>query len=62
MRWPFAADGVNDLEDEAAAIFEAAAVSICAVIGNGGEKLMEEIAVRGMDFNEVKAGGEGAMS
>jgi len=58
---PRRADGVDDFEGEADAVFEAAAVLVGAVVGEGREELVEEIAVGGVDFDEVEAGGEGAV-
>ena len=58
--WPGSADGVDDLQEEAGAVLEAAAVSIGALIGERREELMQQIAVGSVDLNEVEAGGKGA--
>ena len=58
---PCGADGADDFEGEADAIVEAAAVFVGAVVGEGREELVEQVAVGGVDFDEVEAGGEGAM-
>ena len=58
---PRGADGADDFEREADAVFEAAAVFVGAVVGEGREELVEQIAVGGVDFDEVESGGEGAM-
>ena len=58
---PCGSDGIDDLQEEACAAFEAAAVSIGALIGERREELMQQIAVSGMDLNEVEASGEGPL-
>ena len=57
---PLGADGVNDFKEEADAVFKAAAVVVGSVVGEGGEEFVEQVAVGGVDFNEVKTGGEGS--
>ena len=57
---PCGADGVDDLEEQAGAIFKAAAVGVRAVVGEGREELVEQVAVGGVDLDEIEAGGEGA--
>ena len=61
MLRPCGADGVNDLEGEADTIFEASSVLVGALVGERGEELVQEIAMCGVDFDEVEAGGEGAV-
>lgn len=61
MVGPSGAHGVDDLEQKTSAVFEASAVGIGALIGERGEKLVEEVAVGSVDFNEVKAGSESAV-
>ena len=58
---PCGADGADDFEGEADAVVEAAAVLVGAVVREGREEFVEEIAVGGVDLDEVEAGGEGAM-
>ena len=60
MLGPDGADGVDDFEKQADAILETAAVGIGAVVGEGREELVEQVAVGGVDLDEVKAGGKGA--
>jgi len=60
VRGPGGADCVDDLEEKACAVLEAASVRVGALIGEGREKLVEQIAVGGVDFNEVETGSEGA--
>ena len=62
MLWPRGADGFDHFEGESGAVFEAAAVLVGAVVGERREELVEEIAVGGVDLDEVEASGEGAMS
>jgi hypothetical protein len=58
---PCGADRVDDLKQQADAVFEAAAVGIGALVGEGRKELVEQVAVGGVDFNEVKASGEGTL-
>ncbi len=57
---PHAADGSDDLAEEAGAIFEGAAVGISALIGERREKFVYQVAVRGMDFDYLETGLLGA--
>ena len=61
MLGPSGADGANDLEGKANAVVEAAAVVVGALVGEGREKFVEEVAVGGVNFDEVEAGGASAM-
>ena len=56
MRGPLGADGVNDFERQPGAVFEAAAVVVGALVGERREKLVEQVAVGGVDLDEVEAG------
>jgi len=58
---PDGADGADDLEREANAVVEAAAVFVGAVVGEGREELVEEVTVGGVNFDEVEACGAGAV-
>src|ERR1700685_1617811 len=58
---PRVANGVDNLEHKTSAVLKAAAVGIGAVVGERRKKLMEQVAVGRVNFNEVKANGEGAM-
>ena len=60
MGRPLGTDGVNDLKDEAGAVLKAAAVGVGALVGEGGEEFVEEIAVGGVNFNEIESGFEGS--
>ncbi len=62
MLRPRGAQGAGDFEREAGAVFEASAVLVGAVVRERREKLVEEIAMGGVQFDEVEAGGEGAVS
>ena len=55
MSGPFGADGVDDLDEQAGAVEEAAAVFVGALVGERRKELMEEIAVGGVDLNQVEA-------
>src|ERR1039458_1306172 len=57
---PLSADGVNHFENEASAILKTAAVCIGALISEGREELVEQIAVGGVNLDKVKARLEGA--
>ena len=48
--------GVGDLEHEAGAVFDGAAVLVGAVVRAGLQKLVEEVAVGAMDLNAIEAG------
>jgi hypothetical protein len=55
---PDLADGGEGFHEEADAIFEASAVLIRALIGEGGIKFVGEIAVGEVEFQPVESGGE----
>lgn len=58
---PCGAHGVDDLKEQAYAIFEASTIGIGALIRERGKEFVEEVAVCGVDFDEIEAGGMGAM-
>src|ERR1700722_2398174 len=60
MGGPLCADSFDDFEDQAGAAFKATAIGIGALVGERREKLMEQVAVSRVDFDEVETGGEGA--
>ena len=60
MSWPLGANGVHHLQGETSAILKAAAVGVSALIGERRKKLMEQVAVRRVNFNDVEAGFERA--
>ncbi len=60
VRRPYRAHGVGDFEREAHAVFAAAAVAVGALVGDGREELVDEIAVRGVNFDDVESGLVGA--
>ena len=55
MRGPIVANRIDDLQHQARAVLEAAAVCICALVGERREKLVQQIAVCGMDLDELEA-------
>lgn len=55
MLRPRGAEGLDDFERKAGAVFEGTAVVVGAVVGERGEKFVEEIAVGGVDFDDVEA-------
>ena len=48
-------DGVDDLFQDAGAVFQAAAVFVPAVVGDGAEKAVDEVVVGGVDLHPVQA-------
>ena len=61
VRRPAARTASTTSSSEADAVLEAAAVGVGALIGERREELVNQVAVGGVDLDEVKAGGEGAM-
>ncbi len=61
MFGPGSADGVDDAEEQADAVFKAAAVFVGALVGEGREEFVEQVAVGGVNLDEVEAGAEGAL-
>ncbi len=53
---PGACDGVGDLEHQPGAVRERAAVAVLAQVAVGGEELVQQVAVRAVDLDEVEAG------
>jgi len=49
------ANRIDHLERQAAPVFKTPAVGIGALVGQGRQKLMEQVAVSGVDFNQVEA-------
>jgi len=58
---PSAANCIDDLEQEVGAVFKAAAVGVGALVGERREELVEQIAVRGVDLDDVESCGVGAL-
>ena len=56
MGRPLFAHRVHHLQNEPGAILKAAAVCVAAMVGQRRKKLVQQIAVRGMNFNHVEAG------
>ena len=54
------ADAVDDLEQEARAVFGIAAIGVVAPVEFGAEERADEIAVRAVQFDAVEAGAFGA--
>src|SRR5436190_2078162 len=52
----FAAYGLDDLDAEAHAIEVGAAVLVVAAVGERGEELVHQVAVRAVDLEHVEAG------
>ena len=58
---PCGANGVDDLEQQAGAVFKTAAVGIGALVGKRRQELMNQVAVGGVNLDEVKARREGPL-
>ncbi|MPM98679.1 hypothetical protein SDC9_145867 [bioreactor metagenome] len=52
-------DGLDHLEQQARAVFDAAAVGAAAVIDAVAQELFEQVGVGGVDLDAVEAGGNG---
>ena len=56
--WPLdrkdRADGIEYLDGKAHSVFEAAAVVVFALVGQGREKLMQQITVRAMELDRIE--------
>ncbi len=61
MGWPYGANGVHHFQQQAGAIAKAAAEGVRAPVGQWRKKLVEQIAVRGVNLNKVKMRGQGPM-
>jgi hypothetical protein len=62
MSRPGGTDGIHYSEREADAVFEAAAIGICAVVCERRKALVEQIAVGGVNLDKIEAGGNCTMS
>ena len=54
------ADGLGDLDQNAGAVLERAAVVVGALVGDGAQKLGNQVAVCAVDLDHVEAGLDGA--
>ena len=61
VRPPHGDHRVGDLEREPGAVFEAAAVRVAAVVGAVAQELIEQVAIRAVQFDAVEAGGLGVL-
>ena len=57
---PDRAHRINRFQVKAHAVFQAAAIGVAALIGEGGKKTRPQIAMGEMQFQPFKAGGQGA--
>jgi hypothetical protein len=57
---PHATHGIHDLQAEADAILKRSAVPIGSRVAEGGQKFVNEISMRSVDFDHVEAGRKGA--
>ena len=56
---PFARDRLHDLDQQARAVFGAAAVRVSALVGTVAQELVEQEAVGGVHLDAIEAGGSG---
>jgi hypothetical protein len=56
---PRAADRGGHFQRKAYAAVECAAILVGAVVRQGREKLVDQVAVRGVDFDDLESGGDG---
>ena len=52
---PYSDDGLDDFLQKAKSILETAAINVGAVVGFRLEKLVDQVAVRRMDFDSIEA-------
>ena len=57
MGGPDGRHGLDNVAQETIAVFDAASVRIVSLIGFGLEELVDQVAIRGVDFHAVEAGG-----
>ncbi|MNH05143.1 hypothetical protein D3C79_644590 [compost metagenome] len=48
--------GIHRFEHNTGAVLDTAAITVLALVGAGGEELVQQIAVSGMQFDEVEVG------
>ena len=61
MGGPCGADDIDDLEQESNAVVEGASIRVAALVGEGREEFVEQVAVGGVDLDEVETSVVGAM-
>ena len=54
LDWKDPADGIEYFEGKTHSVFEAAAVVVFALVGQGREKLMQQITVRAMELDRIE--------
>src|SRR5699024_2562508 len=60
--WPVLSDGFRHFKGKAHAPVEILSIRIGAPVGNGRQELMNQIAMRTMDFNNLITGVQGTQS
>ena len=56
-----AGEDIEDFKDKTGTVFKGTAVLVCADVGVGRQELVQQVAVGGMDFEQVETGTDSAL-
>ena len=59
--WPHFADSPDRFQEEANAVFEGTAIVVGAMVGQGREEFVDQIAMSAMEFNDVESSSQGTL-
>ena len=55
---PLGANGVDGFDEQADAVFEAATIAVCPLVGEQRQKFVEQVSMGSVDLDNVESGGK----